>query len=105
MATTGLDTYGRVWDLRSGRCVMTLAGHLKEVYCVTWSPNCYQLATGSADNHIKVKVTAKNEVVNFSIDLGHQTTKMHLFHSCAQKYRYLAQIPEGHGRLFGQRIV
>ena len=33
---------------------MTLKGHLKEVYAVNWSPNCYQLATGSADNHIKV---------------------------------------------------
>ena len=57
VATTGLDAYGRIWDLRTGRNVLTLEGHLKEIYSVTFSPNCYQLATGSADNHIKVNYT------------------------------------------------
>ena len=25
----GLDSFGRVWDLRTGQCIMFLEGHLK----------------------------------------------------------------------------
>lgn len=35
----GLDSFGRVWDLRTGRCVVFLEGHLKEIYSVNFSPN------------------------------------------------------------------
>lgn len=35
----GLDAYGRVWDLRTGRCVMFLDGHLKSVLTVDFSPS------------------------------------------------------------------
>ncbi|VDM64468.1 unnamed protein product [Angiostrongylus costaricensis] len=37
--TGGLDCYGRVWDLRTGRCIMFLDGHTKELYTVDWLPN------------------------------------------------------------------
>lgn len=37
--TRGLDSFGRVWDLRTGRCVVFLEGHLKELYSVNFSPN------------------------------------------------------------------
>jgi len=36
---SGLDAFGRVWDLRTGRCIMFLEGHLKEIYGVNFSPN------------------------------------------------------------------
>ncbi|KAK7880990.1 hypothetical protein WMY93_032385 [Mugilogobius chulae] len=52
--TGGLDAFGRVWDLRTGRCVVFLEGHLKEIYSVNFSPNGHHLATGSADNTCKV---------------------------------------------------
>ena len=70
MATTGLDAYGRIWDLRTGRNVLTLEGHLKEIYSVTFSPNCYQLATGSADNHIKVNCPSAQNTYPI-LDLGY----------------------------------
>lgn len=35
----GLDAFGRVWDLRTGRCIMFLEGHLKEIYGINFSPN------------------------------------------------------------------
>uniref|UniRef100_A0A096LVP2 Pre-mRNA splicing tri-snRNP complex factor PRPF4 n=1 Tax=Poecilia formosa TaxID=48698 RepID=A0A096LVP2_POEFO len=50
----GLDAFGRVWDLRTGRCVVFLEGHLKEIYSVHFSPNGHHLATGSGDNTCKV---------------------------------------------------
>ena len=52
--TSGQDAYGRVWDLRTGRCVMFMEGHLKSLLSIDFSPNGYQLATSSEDNTIKV---------------------------------------------------
>ena len=50
----GLDAFGRVWDLRTGRCIMFLEGHLKGIYGINFSPNGYHIATGSGDNTCKV---------------------------------------------------
>lgn len=52
--TGGMDAYGRVWDLRTGRCIMFLEGHQNHVITTAFSPNGYQMATGSADNSIKL---------------------------------------------------
>jgi U4/U6 small nuclear ribonucleoprotein PRP4 len=51
---SGLDCYGRVWDLRTGRCIMFLEGHQKEIPTVGWSPNGYEMCTGSGDNTCKL---------------------------------------------------
>ena len=37
--SSGTDAFGRVWDLRTGRCIMFLEGHLKSVLAVNFSPN------------------------------------------------------------------
>jgi len=37
----GLDAFGRVWDLRTGRCIMFMEGHSKAVYGIDFSPNGY----------------------------------------------------------------
>ena len=37
----GLDAFGRVWDLRTGRCIMFMEGHLKSLYGIDFSPNGY----------------------------------------------------------------
>jgi len=49
-----MDSFGRVWDLRTGSCIMFLEGHLKAIYGVDCSPNGYQVITGSEDNSCKV---------------------------------------------------
>lgn len=51
---SGLDAFGRVWDLRTGRCVMFLDGHLGAIYGVDFSPNGFHIATASQDNSCKV---------------------------------------------------
>lgn len=51
---SGLDAFGRVWDLRTGRCVMFLEGHLGSIYGVDFSPNGYNIASASQDNSVKV---------------------------------------------------
>jgi U4/U6 small nuclear ribonucleoprotein PRP4 len=50
----GQDAYGRVWDLRTGRCIMFMEGHLKTILSVDFNPNGYQIATASEDNSVKI---------------------------------------------------
>lgn len=53
-ATSGRDAFGRLWDLRTGRCVMFLEGHLKDILCADFAPNGYMLCTGGQDNAVKI---------------------------------------------------
>jgi WD40 repeat protein len=49
-----MDAIGRVWDCRTGRNIFTCEGHVKAVLSLDFSPNGYQLATGSEDNTARV---------------------------------------------------
>jgi U4/U6 small nuclear ribonucleoprotein PRP4 len=48
------DTFARVWDLRTGRSIAPLEGHTDSVLSVSWSPNGFVVATGGADNTIRI---------------------------------------------------
>lgn len=52
--TSSLDASARLWDLRTGRNVLTLQGHVKQVLGIDFSPNGYHLATGSDDHSIRL---------------------------------------------------
>ncbi|KAL7008225.1 hypothetical protein EMMF5_002407 [Cystobasidiomycetes sp. EMM_F5] len=55
IASGGLDAIGRVWDVRSGRSVMVLDGHIRDILALDWSPGTgYQLASGSNDDTVKI---------------------------------------------------
>ena len=43
-----------MWDLRIGRSIVTLQGHVKGVLALDWSPNGYMLASGSEDHTCRV---------------------------------------------------
>ena len=43
-----MDAYGRVWDLRTGRCIMFLEGHLKPIISIDFSPNGFVLIPRTA---------------------------------------------------------
>ena len=43
-----------MWDLRSGRKVLGLEGHVKSVLSVDFSPNGYEVATGSEDDTVRI---------------------------------------------------
>ncbi|KAI3981532.1 hypothetical protein MKX01_034923 [Papaver californicum] len=53
-ASCGVDSIVRVWDLRSGRSILTFEGHNKAVYGIGFSPNGYHLATGGEDNTCRI---------------------------------------------------
>lgn len=39
-----MDALGRVWDLRTGRCVYVMQGHVKPVLAIDFHPDWYVLA-------------------------------------------------------------
>ena len=45
---------GRIWDLRIGRSILVLEGHVKGILAVDFSPNGYQLASGSEDHSVRI---------------------------------------------------
>lgn len=47
-------TIGRIWDCRTGRSVLLLEGHVKQLLAIDFSINGYHLATGSEDHTAKV---------------------------------------------------
>lgn len=54
IATGDLGGIGRLWDLRSGRSVMTLRGHVTQMLDMHFSPNGVNLATASDDHTVNV---------------------------------------------------
>ena len=40
---SALDGCGRLWDLRSGKCVLVLDSHLKSVLAIDFSSNGYRV--------------------------------------------------------------
>jgi hypothetical protein len=53
-ATGGFDAIARVWCVERSEPLRMLKGHLADVSCVAWHPNCQYLATGSADKTVRV---------------------------------------------------
>ena len=43
-----------LWDLRLGRAILPISGHVKQILCSSFSNNGYHLATGSDDNTIRL---------------------------------------------------
>ncbi len=53
-ASGGLDAIGRVWDLRTGRSIMVLEGHVKALLALDFAPGGHLLASGSEDHTARV---------------------------------------------------
>jgi WD40 repeat protein/serine/threonine protein kinase len=54
LATGSGDATVRVWDVASGRCLLTLGGHTGRIGCVAWSPDGKWLASASEDTTAKI---------------------------------------------------
>jgi U4/U6 small nuclear ribonucleoprotein PRP4 len=43
-----------VWDCRTGRSIITLQGHVKQILSADFAPDGWRLATGGGDNSVRV---------------------------------------------------
>eukprot|EP00747_Dinoflagellata_sp_TGD_P152767 gnl/TRDRNA2_/TRDRNA2_177339_c0_seq6.p1 gnl/TRDRNA2_/TRDRNA2_177339_c0~~gnl/TRDRNA2_/TRDRNA2_177339_c0_seq6.p1 ORF type:complete len:373 (+),score=-7.24 gnl/TRDRNA2_/TRDRNA2_177339_c0_seq6:60-1178(+) len=54
LGSGGMDSNGRLWDIRTGNNVVALEGHSCTILTLAFSPNGYHLVTGSMDNTCQV---------------------------------------------------
>jgi WD40 repeat protein len=62
LATAGEDTTATVWDLRTGKELLTLTGPTRYLTSVVFSPDGRRLATGGADGIVRVYVLPVDEL-------------------------------------------
>ena len=54
LASGGADNLVKLWEVESGRCQHSLAGHTDHVRTVAWGPDGRTLASGSFDTTIRL---------------------------------------------------
>ena len=94
---SGFDGAGRVWDLRSGKCIMLLDGHLKNVLALDFSPNGYVLLGRKAGMDMLISCLqlphSYRECGQHSEHLGSEEKEVYLYHTCPQQLGLPHQIP------------
>lgn len=75
LASGGLDAIGRVWDLRTGRSIVTLEGHTKPILALDFSPDGYHLVTGSEDNTCQARPSLPDPDVRPSLPFEHAPSR------------------------------
>ena len=84
LATASLDNTARVWDLSTGRTVLTLTNHTDGVYGIAYSPDGTRLATASRDGTAKIwDATTGQELFTLR---GHTSTLIRVTFSPDSKY-------------------
>ena len=64
LATGGEDTLARLWDLRSGRQLVALAGATRFISSLAFSPDVTRLAVGSRDGVVRIYVLPVDELLS-----------------------------------------
>jgi WD40 repeat protein len=80
LATGSADGTAKVWELTSGREILSLNGHIGGVCCLAWSPDGQRLATGSGNGTAKVGDVASGRQLCFI-----QGCAAYLFNSAAEQ--------------------
>jgi WD40 repeat protein len=63
LATAGEDTTAKVWDIATGRSVLTLTGSTRFLTWIAFSPDGKRLVTGSGDGTVRVYALPVGELI------------------------------------------
>ena len=55
-ASGSSDTYIKIWDVNTLKCIMTLKGHDGRIHDIKFSPDANWLASSSEDQKVIVKI-------------------------------------------------
>ncbi|WNZ25958.1 NACHT domain-containing protein [Leptolyngbya sp. NK1-12] len=73
LASCSDDTYIKLWNVETGKCLRVLSGHTSSVHMVAFSPNGQLLASGSEDGTIKLWQVSEPSAASCIATLeGHQ---------------------------------
>lgn len=53
-ASASHDNLARLWDVEHSGNLRDFCGHISDVDCLAWHPNCHYLATGSSDKTVRL---------------------------------------------------
>jgi tetratricopeptide (TPR) repeat protein len=87
LVTVGGDHAPRVWDVASGREVLTLSGHTQAVFDVTFSPDGTRLITASIDQTVRVYALNIEDLMAL---VRRRITRALTFQEC-QKYLHVEE--------------
>eukprot|EP01112_Ceratiomyxa_fruticulosa_P011665 TRINITY_DN3187_c0_g1_i1.p1 TRINITY_DN3187_c0_g1~~TRINITY_DN3187_c0_g1_i1.p1 ORF type:complete len:479 (+),score=89.51 TRINITY_DN3187_c0_g1_i1:121-1557(+) len=70
LASSSKDGTVKIWDIRTGRCHLTLSGHTMSVTCLRWGGSGF-IYTGSQDRTIKMYEAKTGKIVRTLAGHGH----------------------------------
>jgi len=85
LASGGVDKISRVWDLRTGRCIMTLEGHAQAILALDFSVDGYRIVSGSLDQSCQIWDLRKAKC-EYTIAAHNKLVKAVRCHPCKAEY-------------------
>ncbi|XP_027941717.1 transcription initiation factor TFIID subunit 5-like isoform X2 [Vigna unguiculata] len=83
-ASCSHDRTARIWSMDRIKPLRIMAGHLSDVDCVQWHPNCNYIATGSSDKTVRLWDVQSGECVR--VFIGHRSMILSLAMSPDGRY-------------------
>jgi WD40 repeat protein len=89
LATSSVDNFTKVWDVATGKELLTLTGHFAGTTGIAFSPDGRHLAVGGGDGTVRIYVLPIEEL----IALARERLTRSLTEAECQQYLHLETCP------------